>query len=126
MGNLRRRRTSTSIFKKGDAKIPNKYRFVMKLVVAEKLVLVIIGNRLHELIESVGEEYETQCGFRHQRGCIDEETHEGSASKTECVYFSKQPSLETQETPDTSNINTNVEKATNTFPSPHSSHIVEV
>jgi hypothetical protein len=59
------------MFKKGKATDPNNYRFIMKLVVAEKLMLVIIGNRLHMLIESFGAEYESQCGFRARVGCVD-------------------------------------------------------
>jgi hypothetical protein len=62
---------TTSIFKKGNATDPGNYRFIMKLVVGEKLILAIIGNRLHELIESFGTEYESQCGFRGKVGCID-------------------------------------------------------
>ncbi len=67
---------ATVMFKKGKATDPNSYRFIMKLVVAEKLMLVIIGNRLHKLIESkliesFGAEYESQCGFRARVGCVD-------------------------------------------------------
>ena len=59
------------LFKKGDASQPENYRTIMKLVVQEKLVLTIIGERLHKVIDSLGAEHETQCGFRGLRGCID-------------------------------------------------------
>ena len=59
------------LFKKGDASNPGNYRTIMKLVVQEKLVLTVIGDRLNTVIESLGAEYETQCGFRGNRGCID-------------------------------------------------------
>ena len=59
------------LFKKGDASQPGNYRTIMKLVVQEKLLLTIIGERLHKVIESLGVDYENQQGFRGLRGCID-------------------------------------------------------
>jgi hypothetical protein len=44
---------------------------MMKLFVQEKLVLTVIGDRLNKVIESFGADYETQRGFRGNRGCID-------------------------------------------------------
>jgi hypothetical protein len=59
------------LFKKGDASSMGNYRTIMKLVVQEKLVLTIIGERLHRVIESLGAEYETQNGFKGGVGTTD-------------------------------------------------------
>ena len=59
------------LFKSKDAKRPENYRSIMKLVVQQKLVLVIIGQRLQRCIDSVGKKYECQNGFRFGRGIID-------------------------------------------------------
>ena len=60
------------LFKKGDASQPENFRTIVKLVVQEKLVLTIIGERLHKVVvDSLGAEHETQRGFRGLCGCID-------------------------------------------------------
>jgi hypothetical protein len=59
------------LFKKGDASNPGNHRTILELVVQEKLVLTVIGDRLNKAIESLGADYETQRGFRGNRGCID-------------------------------------------------------
>jgi hypothetical protein len=59
----------TMLFKKGDATKPGNYRPMMLIKVAQKLVLIIIGNRLETLIESL--DSESQRGFRGGRGTRD-------------------------------------------------------
>jgi hypothetical protein len=59
----------TMLFKKGDATKPGNYRSIMLIKVTQKLVLIIIGNRLEALIESL--DIESQCGFRGGRGTRD-------------------------------------------------------
>ena len=44
---------ATKIFKKGNASLPGNYRYVMKLVVMQKLVLVIIRQRLKVLLDNI-------------------------------------------------------------------------
>jgi hypothetical protein len=59
------------LFKKGDASSMGNHRTIVKLVVQEKLVLTIIGERLHRVIESLGAEHETQSGFKGGVGTAD-------------------------------------------------------
>jgi hypothetical protein len=62
---------AVTLLKSKDAKRPENYRPVMKLVVQQKLVLVIIGQRLQRCIGSAGKKHECQNGFRFGRGIID-------------------------------------------------------
>jgi hypothetical protein len=59
----------TMLFKMGDATKPGNYRSIMLTKVTQKPILIIIGNRLEVLIESLG--VESQCGFRGGRGTRD-------------------------------------------------------
>ena len=59
----------TMLFKKGDASKPGNYRSIVLIKVTQKLILIIIGNRLGALIESL--DVESQCGFRVGRGTRD-------------------------------------------------------
>ena len=57
------------LFKKGDATKPGNYPSIMLIKVTQKLVLIIIGNRLEALVESL--DVESQRGFRGGRGTRD-------------------------------------------------------
>ena len=62
---------TSMLFKKGDASNPGNYRSIMMLAVMQKLALVIVGDRLQLLIESLGAECEEQNGFCRRRGGTD-------------------------------------------------------
>lgn len=55
--------------KKGDLSMPKKYRGIMLLEIAYKVVAIIIQTRLSPIVEKL--DHEQQCGFRPNRGCVD-------------------------------------------------------
>ena len=57
------------IAKKGDLSKPDNYRGIMLLETAYKVVAIILHSRLLPIEEGLG--FESQCGFRPQRGCTD-------------------------------------------------------
>jgi hypothetical protein len=64
-------KTSVLFNKKGDASNPGDHRSIVMLAVTQKLALVIVGDRLQLLVESLGADHEKQNGFCRRRGGAD-------------------------------------------------------